>query len=108
MSDKLIASLSKKSDSELCTLRHNTQTILDEPSETARHQRAELLLDAIDKELEQRHLPGMIATFHEEYPDGFYGQAYLDIERNYKVEASELCKELLAQLHIPAQSEHRF
>jgi hypothetical protein len=97
MTDKLIDALPTKADHELRVLRQNAQNILDNKRDATKYTRAEALLDAIDKELECRHLPGMIATFKEAYPDGFYGQTFLEIERDYKVEASELCHVLLEQ-----------
>ena len=52
-------------------LRKNAVLKLDDPKS---HQHACDVLDAIDKELERRYIPGMIKTFLEVYPDGFYGQ----------------------------------
>ena len=56
---------------------------------------ASAILDAIEAELERRYIPGMIATFQERYPDGFYGDAQAESERNYKVAACEKFAELL-------------
>ncbi len=73
-------------------LRKNAVLKLDDPKS---HQHACDVLDAIDKELERRYIPGMIKTFLEVYPDGFYGQKQAIEERDYKLQASQLFKALL-------------
>ena len=73
-------------------LRKNALLKLDDPKS---HQLACDVLDAIDKELEHRYIPGMIQTFLEVYPDGFYGQKQAIEERDYKLQASQLFKSIL-------------
>jgi hypothetical protein len=75
-------------------LRVNARTLLDQPG---RYQQASAVLDALDKELERRNLPGMISTFLEQNPDGFYGQVHREQERDYKDAASAECKNLLGK-----------
>lgn len=97
MTDKLIASVSKSSDDALRTQRKNAQSVLDTSNEPARQQRAEALLAAIDAELARRHLPGMIDTFLQEYPGGFYGERLVSEERNYKLEAHQMCRDFFSE-----------
>jgi hypothetical protein len=63
------------------------------------------LLDKMEKAAENpntkpgkhkyQSLSESIAFFQKKYPDGFYGKAFLDSERKYKVKAHTLAKELL-------------
>ena len=75
-------------------LRKNALLKLDAPNS---HQLACNVLDAIDRELERRYIPGMIKTFLDVYPDGFYGQKQAIEERDYKLQASQLFKALLGK-----------
>lgn len=82
------------SDDDLHKTRINAVKLLDDPHKAIE---AERVISAIALELEHRHLPGMIATFREKYPGGFYGEKQAVEERDYKVAAKQLCLELLAQ-----------
>lgn len=95
MSNKVIELLPKKSDHDLKTLRRNAMRTYCSDAEPARKLIAEKLLDAIDLELEHRHLPGMIKTFLEYYEGGFYGETFFAEERDYKLNASTACRKLL-------------
>lgn len=75
-------------------LRKNALSKLDDPKQ---NRAAEAILDAIDKELERRYIPGMIVTFEERYPGGFYGDKQAKEERDYKVDACEKFSNLLGQ-----------
>jgi hypothetical protein len=65
------------------------------------------LLDNIEASGEKAHvtagkhkyqsLPDSIAFFQKAYPDGFYGKAFLESEREYKVKAHALANELLSK-----------
>lgn len=79
---------------EINRLRKNATEKLDDPKS---YESATAILDAIDKELERRYIPGMIATFEEKYPGGFYGEKQAQNERNHKVKASQLFHELLGR-----------
>ncbi len=89
--------LGKHSDSDLHKIRRNAQTILDAKKiDPDRQLKAELMMVAVDAELERRHLPGMIKSFYDVYPGGFYGEKQAEEERNYKVRASNACRDLLS------------
>ena len=94
MMSVLIARVPTMSVDDLHKMRANALNLLDDPR---RGKDAELLLAAIDAELSQRFLPGMIARFKEVYPGGFYGERQAIEERDYKVKASQLCLKLLAK-----------
>lgn len=79
---------------EINRLRKNAVAKLDDPKY---YYRASEILDAIDKELERRYIPGMIAAFEERYPDGFYGDKQADEERSYKLNASKKFHDLLGR-----------
>jgi hypothetical protein len=79
---------------DLHRTRTNAMNLLEDPKRAAD---AEQVLDAIDAELERRYLPGMLASFREVYPGGFYGERQAVEERDYKVKASELCLSLLGE-----------
>ena len=91
----IIALLPSKKDHELEIIRRNAFDVLNKTEDSKRKLQADDLLTAIDKELEHRHLPGMIETFKEKYDGGFYGDFYLEDERNYKLAASTACLDLL-------------
>ena len=76
---------------DLQTSRTNSLAKLEDPKYS---KRAEEVLTAIEFELERRALPGMIATFKEQFPGGFYGEKHAEQEYKYKSEASALCKRL--------------
>lgn len=82
------------SDEDLRRTRENAHRLLDD---IKRGKEAEAVLDAIERELERRYLPGMIATFREVYPGGFYGEKQAAEERNDKIAASDLCLSLLGK-----------
>lgn len=86
--------ISSMSDDDLRKLRTNALRLLDDPK---RSEEAEGVLAGIDAELERRYLPGMIATFREVYPGGFYGEKQASEERDYKLAARELCLDLLSK-----------
>lgn len=90
----LIARVPTMSVDDLHKMRANALNLLNDPR---RGKDAELLLAAIDAELSQRFLPGMIARFKEVYPGGFYGERQAIEERDYKLNASRLCLELMAK-----------
>ncbi len=50
-----------------------------------------------DKGARYLSLPRSISRFQERYPQGFYGEKYLEAERDYKVKAHTLCLELLGE-----------
>ncbi len=90
---------------DLNKLRKNALLKFDDPKS---HQLACDVLDAIDKELERRYIPGMIKTFLETFPDGFYDQKQAIQERDYKLQASQLFQTILGKdvyLDILKQNE---
>ena len=90
-------SLDNKSDDQLVRIRRNAFDALESSDDPKRQDEAGALLNAIEAELERRHLPGMIEYFRERYPGGFYGEKYLNEERNYKVAASETLNDIFNQ-----------
>jgi len=90
----IIEKILTMSQVDLNRLRVNATNRLDDPK---KYNQASEILDAIDKELERRYLPGMIETFKHDYPNGFYGDIQAEEERNYKVYACEQFQELLGK-----------
>lgn len=96
MSTKILADiLAGETDAALRARRLNAQRILLEGPLTPRGAEAERYLAAIQLELENRHLPGMIRQFLEGAPLGFSDPEYLRRERNDKLAASTFCRQRL-------------
>ena len=55
-----------------------------------------------DEELRFRSLPESIQRFLKEYPGGFYGEKFAGNERDYKVNAHRLMRELLNKDEVKA------
>lgn len=79
---------------KLKSLRANAVRLLEDPK---RGSEAHIVLDAIDNEIAKRTLPGMISSFKEHYPGGFYGDLHAEEERDYKVGAVHTCQKLLSK-----------
>ncbi|PRY70643.1 hypothetical protein [Halomonas ventosae] len=90
----IVEKIPNMSIEEINRLRKNARAKLDDPKSYAG---ASEILDAIDKELERRYIPGMIATFEEKYPGGFYGDKQAEEERSYKLNASKQFHEILGR-----------
>jgi len=90
----LIAKLPGWTLADLHAARKNALAKLDDPKGGTD---AEAMLKAVDQELERRSLPGMIKRFNETYPGGFYGERQAEEERDYKVAASEECRQLFGR-----------
>ncbi len=90
----IIAKIPEMTDDQLKIMRKNAKAKLDDPKT---HDYASEVLDAIDRQLELRHIPGMIATFKEQYPGGFYGEQQAREERDYKLQASTEFQGLLGR-----------
>ena len=86
------AKLAQETDDALEARRRNADRIAKEKVGTARGDEAERLLALIEAEFDRRHLPGMIASFLEKFPEGFRDPVHLEQERNYKLEASRYCQ----------------
>lgn len=84
--------LAQETDSSLEGRRRNADRIAREKAGTASGDEAERLLTLIEAEFNRRHLPGMIASFLEKFPEGFRDPLHLEQERNYKLEASRYCR----------------
>ncbi|MCP5131558.1 MAG: hypothetical protein H6985_18495 [Pseudomonadales bacterium] len=82
---------------DLDALRRNALRILESATEAKKLDYAEEVLSAIDEQLERRYLPGMIKTFRNVYPGGFYGEKQAVEEREYKLAACHRFQELLSQ-----------
>ena len=95
----IIDQIPEMTDAELKRVRKHATEKLDEPK---RYAEASEVLDAIDRQLELRHIPGMIATFKEQYPGGFYGDQQARDERDYKVRAATEFQELLGRAEFDA------
>jgi len=95
----IIDKIPEMTDDELKRVRKNAKEKLDDPK---RHDEASKVLDEVDRQLELRHIPGMIATFKEQYPGGFYGEQQARDERDYKVRAAAEFKELLGKTEFEA------
>ena len=93
------SNLALKTDEELRILQKNAKIILDREPTTELGQRAGTTLAAVEEEFARRHLPGAIARFKEDFQKFFDDPAYLDQERNYKVDAAQFCRD---QLHVGA------
>lgn len=93
----LLQKIASETDAQLQQRRLNAERILREQPETPLAARAEALLPLIEAELERRHLPGMIASFLEKFPNGFRDELQAKQERDYKVAASKACQTLLAR-----------
>ncbi len=89
--------LTKYTNVQLKSLRINCLRQINESKDSLKITKAEDMLIAIDDELTHRYLPGSIESFLKEFPEGFYDPKYLEQERNFKVETSQLCHELLGQ-----------
>lgn len=50
--------------------------------------------------IKYRSLAQSIEIFLEEFPEGFYGERFLNNERNYKVKAHQLAEELLGEAEL--------
>ncbi len=87
----IIAKIPTLSIQDINNLRANARQYLDQPG---RYEHASQVLEAIDKELARRYLPGMIKTFLAKNPDGFYGEVHRETERNYKLAASATCQQM--------------
>ena len=92
------------SDEDLQKVRRNALDRRDDPKTALE---AEQVISAVDAELERRHLPGMIATFTDHYPGGFYGEKQSEEERDYKLAAREMCLELLGKKEFDALLKKR-
>lgn len=88
----IISKIPTMSIEDINKLRINARKLLDQPG---RYAQASEVLDALDKELERRYLPGMTQTFLEQNPDGFYGEKHKLEERDYKEEAVAVCQKQL-------------
>lgn len=86
--------LPEMSDDQLKIVRRNAIEKLEDPKS---HASASKVLAAIDKQLEIRHIPGMIATFKQRYPGGFHDEQQSREERNYKVRAATEFQTLLGK-----------
>lgn len=87
----LAAKLAQETDVALEGRRKNANRIAKERAGTARGDEAEHLLSVIEAEFDRRHLPGMMASFLEAFPQGFRDPKHLDQERDYKRAASRYC-----------------
>lgn len=85
------------SNEKLKTLRINCHRVIQESKDPARVKKAEDMLKAIEAKLEERYLPGATKNFFREFPEGFYDPKYLEQERNFKLETSQLCHQLLGK-----------
>lgn len=90
----IIDKIPEMTDDQLKVVRGNAIEKLDDPK---RHAEASAVLDAIDRQLELRHIPGMIATFKEQYPGGFHDEQQAREERKYKVQAATEFHNLLGK-----------
>ena len=95
----IIDQIPEMTDDQLKVVRKNATEKLDDPK---RHDEASEVLDAIDRQLELRHIPGMITTFKEQYPGGFYGEQQALDERDYKERAATEFQELLGRSEFEA------
>ena len=95
----IIDKIPEMTDDQLKVVRKNAIEKLDDPK---RHADAAEVLDAIDRQLELRHIPGMIAAFKEQYPGGFYGEQQARDERDYKVRAAIEFQDLLGKAEFEA------
>lgn len=84
--------LAQEPDSSLEGRRRNADRIAREKAGTASGDEAERLLELIEAEFNRRHLPGMMTSFLEKFPEGFRDPLHLEQERNYKLEASRYCR----------------
>jgi hypothetical protein len=87
--------LSKYTNEQLKSLRINCHRQFNESKDPAKVKKAEDMLLEIEDELTHRYLPGSIEGFFKEFPEGFYDPKYLEQERNFKLETSKLCHQLL-------------
>lgn len=92
--NNIIDRLPKYTLENLKSLRINALRLLDD---SKRESEALIVLDAIDDEIAKRTLPGMISSFKEHYPGGFYGDLHAKEERDYKVSAVHTCQKLLCK-----------
>lgn len=90
----IIDKIPEMTDDQLKIMRKNAKAKLDDPKS---YHYASEVLDEIDRQLELRHIPGMIATFREQHPGGFYGDQEARDERDYKLQASTEFLELLGR-----------
>jgi hypothetical protein len=87
----LAAKLSRETDDALEQRRRNADRIAREQAGTPRGDEAKRLLALIEAEFDRRHLPGMMASFLEAFPQGFRDPKHMDQERDYKLAASRYC-----------------
>jgi len=93
---KMIENIKNKSVEQLRIQKKNAMRELDNPKATPENLRlAEAILDRIDEVLSARYLPGMIKTFSDVNPGGFYGEKQAIEERDFKMDAIALFRELL-------------
>jgi hypothetical protein len=90
------AKLAVETDDALKVRRRNADRVAREKAGTPRGDEAERLLALIEAEFDRRHLPGMMKSFLEKFPEGFRDPLHLEQERNYKLEASRFCRAELA------------
>lgn len=95
----IIDKIPEMTDVELKRVRKNAIETLDDPG---RHAYASEVLDEVDRQLELRHIPGMIATFKEQYPGGFYGEQQARDERDYKERTAAEFQNLLGRVEFEA------
>ena len=88
----LAAKLSQETDDALERRRRNADRIAREQAGTTRGDEAERLLALIEAEFDRRHLPGMMTSFLEAFPQGFRDPKHMDQERDYKLAASRYCR----------------
>jgi len=93
----IVNQIPEMSDDQLKIMRKNAIEKLDDPKSATY---ASEVLNEIDRQLELRHIPGMIATFKERYPGGFYGEEQARDERDYKVQAATEFQSLLGKIEF--------
>lgn len=82
---------------QLKARRMNCHRIIREGRDRVMVKKAEDMLLEIEEELTHRYLPGAIEGFLREFPEAFNDPKYLEQERNFKLETSQLCNTLLGQ-----------
>lgn len=94
-----MAAIDLKSDTpaQLKSRRINCHRIIREGRDPVMVKKAEDMLLEIEEELTHRYLPGAIEDFLREFPEAFQDPKYLEQERNFKLETSQLCNTLLGQ-----------
>jgi hypothetical protein len=77
----LAEKLVQETDETLERRRRNADRVAQTQAGTERGQEAERLLVMIDAEFDRRHLPGMMASFLQKFPEGFRDSKHRDQER---------------------------